>query len=221
MQVAIISDIHSNLPALREVLKEIKGMQIFCCGDLVGYAAFPNEVIEVVKKNKIISILGNHDYAVITGNVEWFNPVAALAIEWTRKKIKKENLDFLKSLPRFYEGEFYMVHGSPRNQLDEYVSEDYPQGELLSFFTYTLKNAMVLGHTHVPFVKEIGGKLILNCGSVGQPRDLDPRAAYAIFDTRAKKAEIKKVEYNIHEAANAIIEKGLPEFLAHRLYFGR
>ncbi|MFH1774844.1 MAG: metallophosphoesterase family protein [Methanobacteriota archaeon] len=220
MQVAIISDIHSNLPALREVLKEIKGMRIFCCGDLVGYAAFPNEVIELVREKKIISILGNHDHAVITGNVEWFNPVAAFAIDWTRKKIKKENLDFLSSLPRFHEGEFYMVHGSPRNQLDEYVSEDYPEGELLGFFKYTSKNAIILGHTHEPFIKKLGDKLIFNPGSVGQPRDLDPRAAYAIFDIAAKKVEVKKIEYDIDEAANAIIENGLPEILAHRLYEG-
>ena len=221
MQVAIISDIHSNLPALREVLKEIRGMKIFCCGDLVGYAAFPNEVIEAVKKNKIISILGNHDYAVITGDTSWFNPVAAAAIDWTRKEIKKENLDFLNSLPKFYEGDFYMVHGSPRNELDEYVSEDYPENELLSFFECTSKDAMILGHTHKPFIKKLGGRLIFNPGSVGQPRDMDPRAAYAVFDTTAKKAEIKRVEYDIREAANAIIEKGLPEFLARRLYFGR
>ncbi|MBI5253735.1 MAG: metallophosphoesterase family protein, partial [Euryarchaeota archaeon] len=113
MQVAVISDIHSNLPALREVLNEIEGMKIFCCGDLVGYAAFPNEVIEVVKKKKIISILGNHDYAVITGDTSWFNPVAAAAVDWTRKEIKKENINFLNSLPKLYEGDFYMVHGSP------------------------------------------------------------------------------------------------------------
>lgn len=220
MQVAVISDIHSNLPALREVLKEIEGMKIFCCGDLVGYAAFPNEVIEVVKKKKIISILGNHDYAVITGDTSWFNPVAAAAVDWTRKEIKKENLDFLNSLPKLYEGDFYMVHGSPRNQLDEYVSEDYPEKELLSFFEYTSRDVMILGHTHRPFIKKLGGKLMFNPGSVGQPRDLDPRAAYAVFDAAAKKVEIKRVEYDIDEAADAIIEKGLPEFLARRLYAG-
>ncbi len=220
MQMAIISDIHSNLPALREVLREIKGMQIFCCGDLVGYAAFPNEVIEVVKKNKIISILGNHDYATITGDTSWFNPAAAAAIRWTREEIRKENLDFLDSLPRFYEGDFYMVHGSPRNELDEYVSEDCPEDELLSFFRYTFKDTMILGHTHKPFIKKLGDRLIFNPGSVGQPRDLDQRAAYAVLDTAAKKAEIKRVEYDIDEAANAIVEKGLPVFLARRLYAG-
>lgn len=220
MQVAVISDIHSNLPALREVLKEIEGMKIFCCGDLVGYAAFPNEVIEVVKKKGIISILGNHDHAVITGDTSWFNPVAAAAVDWTRKEIKNENLYFLNSLPRAYEGDFYMVHGSPRNQLDEYVSEDYPEKELLSFFRYTSKDTMILGHTHRPFIKKLGGKLMFNPGSVGQPRDLDPRAAYAVFDAAAKKVEIKRVEYDIDEAADAIIEKGLPELLARRLYAG-
>lgn len=220
MQVAVISDIHSNLPALREVLKEIEGMKIFCCGDLVGYAAFPNEVIEVVKKKEIISILGNHDHAVITGDTSWFNPVAAAAVDWTRKEIKNENLDFLNSLPKLYEGDFYMVHGSPRNQLDEYVSEDYPEKELLSFFRYTSKDTMILGHIHRPFIKKLGGKLMFNPGSVGQPRDLDPRAAYAVFDAAAKKVEIKRVEYDIDEAADAIINKGLPELLARRLYAG-
>ncbi|MBI5252937.1 MAG: metallophosphoesterase family protein, partial [Euryarchaeota archaeon] len=154
------------------------------------------------------------------GDTSWFNPVAAAAVDWTRKEIKKENINFLNSLPKLYEGDFYMVHGSPRNQLDEYVSEDYPEKELLSFFRYTSKNTIILGHTHRPFVKKFGDRLMFNPGSVGQPRDLDPRAAYAVFDAAAKKVEIKRVEYDIDEAADAIIEKGLPELLARRLYAG-
>ncbi len=219
-EIAIISDIHSNLPALRNVLREISGMEAVCCGDLVGYNPFPNEVVEIIKKNRIVSILGNHDHAVITGDTSWFNPIAAEAIEWTRNKISSDNLAFLKTLPRIYENDFFMVHGSPRNELEEYVYEDYPLEILKSFFTYTKRNSMILGHTHVPFAKKIDGKLLFNPGSVGQPRDGDARAAYAIFDIDTMSVALERAEYDIDEVANAIEKNGLPLPLAHRLYLG-
>ncbi len=219
-EIAIISDIHSNLTALRSVLREISGMKIFCCGDLVGYYPFPNEVVEIIRKKNVVSIMGNHDNAVITGDTSWFNPIAAEAIEWTRSKISSENLGFLKSLPRIHENDFFMVHGSPRNELEEYVYEDYPLEILKSFFDYTKRDSMILGHTHVPFVKKIDGKLLFNPGSIGQPRDGDPRATYAIFDIDAKSVAMERVDYDRDEVANAVEKNGLPMPLAHRLYFG-
>ncbi|MEE8168703.1 MAG: metallophosphoesterase family protein [Candidatus Hydrothermarchaeales archaeon] len=220
MKIAVLSDIHSNMPALKEVLKGIDGMEIFCCGDLVGYNPFPNEVVELFRKKHIHCILGNHDQAVITGDTSWFNPIAARAIEWTIEALKDENLEFLKTLPRVYEDGFYAVHGSPRNQLEEYVYPDYPLEVLLSFFDSTEKNVMALGHTHTPFQKRLDDKLLFNPGSVGQPRDLDPCAAYAILDLDINDVEIRRVEYDIDEVADAIIERGLPTALAQRLHLG-
>lgn len=220
MKLAFIADVHANIVALEEVLRHIKE-PIFCAGDLVGYNPFPNEVVERVQEEKITCILGNHDFAVITGDTSWFNPVAAEAIEWTRKRISGRSLEFLKSLPRSYSREFYMVHGSPRNELEEYVFSDYPDYALLSFFEEIGQRTLVLGHTHVAFVKAIEGRQIINPGSVGQPRDGDARAAYALFDTETRAVEIRRVEYDVKKVADEILAAGLPEKFAARLYFGR
>ena len=220
MKVALLADIHANLPALLGVLGEIKDLPKFCTGDLVGYNPFPNEVIEIVKKENIISTMGNHDQAVVTGDTSWFNSRASLAIEWTRKNILKENHDFLKSLPKTHENDFFMAHGSPKDPIDEYVYDDDPAYVFGDFTNYTKCDIIALGHTHVPFVKRIDAKLIFNPGSVGQPRDGNPRASYAILDTTTKEVEIKRVEYDIEKTARKIIEAGLPERLAMRLLKG-
>lgn len=219
-KIAIISDVHSNIYALDKVLSRIKGMEVFCVGDLVGYNPYPNEVIEMIRDNGIISIMGNHDHAVITGDTLWFNPIAARAIHWTRGVIEDENLEFLKTLPNLYVHEhFTMVHGSPRDPLDEYVYSDYPE-ETLKGFLKGVSSTLILGHTHVPFVKNLNGKLIFNPGGVGQPRDYDPRASFAIFDTENGEVEIKRVEYEISKVADEILDQGLPKELAYRLYLG-
>ncbi len=220
MKVAVLADVHSNLPALERVLEETKGMPKFCCGDLVGYNPFPNEVIELVKRENIVSILGNHDSAVLTGDTYWFNPTAARALEWTMEELTAENLEFLKGLHHLYDSEFYMIHGSPRNPLEEYVHPEELDYVFADFFNYTKSDIMVLGHTHVPFARRVGERLIFNPGSVGQPRDLDPRASYAVLDTDAREVEIKRTEYDIEKTAKAIVEKGLSERLAVRLFRG-
>ncbi|MFQ6105584.1 MAG: metallophosphoesterase family protein [Candidatus Hydrothermarchaeaceae archaeon] len=220
MEIAIISDIHSNLSALKTVLKEIGRIKIFCSGDLVGYNPYPNEVIETLRKREVISIMGNHDHALIAGDTSQLNPIAASAIKWTAKKIEKENLDFLRSLPEVNQNNFYMVHGSPQDSLYEYVHEDYPNEIFEYFFAIAKKDVIALGHTHVPFVRRFREKLIFNSGSVGQPRDFDPRASFAILDTGAKSVDIIRVEYDIGGVAGKIIEEGLPGFLAERLFRG-
>jgi putative phosphoesterase len=220
MKVAVLADIHANLPALEEVLGEVEGLPKFCCGDLVGYNPFPNEVIELVKKENIVSILGNHDYAVLTGDMSWFNPTAARAVEWTMKELTSENLDYLKNLSQSYGNEFHMIHGSPKNPLEEYVYPEDPEYIFKDFFNYTKNDIMVLGHTHVPFIKRIDEKLVFNPGSVGQPRDFDSRASYAILDTETKDVEIKRADYDIEKTAEKIMEKGLPGRLAMRLFSG-
>ncbi|MFQ5975250.1 MAG: metallophosphoesterase family protein [Candidatus Hydrothermarchaeales archaeon] len=219
-KIAIISDVHSNIHALNKVLEEIGDMKIYCCGDLVGYNPFPNEVIEVIKGRDIVTILGNHDDAVITGNTWYFNPIAARAVHWTRGVLTDENMDFLKSLPEFFKSEdFFMFHGSPRDQLNEYVSPDYPDG-ILKEFLKDVPTTLILGHTHMPYIKKFDEKTIFNPGAVGQPRDYDPRAAYAIYDTEKHVVEIKRAEYDVDKVSNEILEQGLPKQLAYRLHTG-
>lgn len=220
MKVALLADIHANLPALVSVLEEVGDLPKFCCGDLVGYNPFPNEVIEIVKREKIVSILGNHDHAVLTGDTSWFNPTAKKAIEWTRKELTSENTGFLKNLPKTYENSLCMMHGGPRDPLEEYVFPEDPEYVFLDLFNYTKRKIIVLGHTHMPFVKKIDGRLIFNPGSVGQPRDGDSRASYAILDTEKGEAEIRRIEYDIEKTAKKITEKGLPGRLAMRLFSG-
>lgn len=220
MKVAVIADIHANFPALEKVLEDIRGAPIFCCGDLVGYNTFPNEVIDLIRTNNATSILGNHDRAVLTGDTGWFNSEAIKAIEWTAGKLTTENRSFLEALPRAYENEFYMAHGSPKNQLEGYIFSDDPDYVFSDFFNYTERDIIILGHTHMPFVKKIDGKLIFNPGSVGQPRDSDPRASYAILDTEKKEVKIKRVGYDIEKTSTAIMKAGLPKRLGIRLFRG-
>lgn len=220
MQVAVIADIHSNLPALEAVLEEVGRLPIYCAGDVVGYNPFPNEVIALLRERRAVSILGNHDYAVLSGDTSWFNPIAAAAIEWTARDLTQDSLGYLRSLPRSYENAIYMVHGSPKNPLEEYVYGDAPDYQLLEMFDHTRRDIIVLGHTHVPFIRRLGGRLVFNPGSVGQPRDGDPRASYAILDTEEREVEIDRVGYDIDAVARAILDRGLPQPLALRLYGG-
>lgn len=230
MKLAVVSDIHANLPAFEAVLKEMENEEdiskTICLGDLVGYNPFPNEVIEIIKREKIECIMGNHDYAVITKDASWFNYMAADAIKWTAKKIKKENLGFLKKLPfsmtlKLKNRTLFLVHGSPREPLYEYVEPWYSE-ELLKEFA-SKYSILALGHTHVPFFKLVGNrskKLVFNPGAVGQPRDNNSMASYAILDIEKNSIEIKRVDYNIKKTADEIIVQGLSSFLAERLYKG-
>lgn len=220
MKVAVLADIHANLPALERVLREVDGMPKFCCGDLVGYNPFPNEVIDLLKKENIVSVLGNHDSAILTGDTYWFNQIATSAIEWSIEELTEENLDYLKTLAQIYDSEFYMTHGSPKNPLEEYIRPEDPDYVFGDLFNYTKNDAIALGHTHIPFVKRVGEKLVFNPGSVGQPRDLDSRASYALFDLETGEVEIKRVKYDIEKTAKKIVDVELPERLAIRLFRG-
>ncbi|ADD08882.1 metallophosphoesterase [Candidatus Aciduliprofundum boonei] len=220
--LAIISDIHGNLPALKVVLERIEDADIIlCAGDLVGYNPWPNEVIWEIRKRKIPCIRGNHDRAVIYDSYFRFNPYAATAASWTRNKLTKENMEYLYSLKDHLildiEGKrIALHHGAPFDE-DRYIYPDEATGELLE---YDNADLLILGHTHVPFVNVFERGVIINPGSVGQPRDGDPRASYALVDLKNKKYEIKRVEYPIDEVYNKIIEEGLPTFLGERLYIG-
>jgi diadenosine tetraphosphatase ApaH/serine/threonine PP2A family protein phosphatase len=245
---ALISDIHSNLPALQNVLADIKRHdidEIICLGDIVGYGPDPRACIDLCMQCKV-ALLGNHDQGALF-DPEGFNSGAERAIFWTRAQLeagqgsddKRDRWDFLGELPRsFRENGLLFVHGSPRNPLNEYVfPEDiYNQRKMERIFGL-VQRVCFQGHTHVPGVftenlnfygpEEINykylikdGKAIINVGSVGQPRDGDPRASYVILDGDV--AHFRRVEYDIEQTAEKIYR--LPEldnFLGDRLREGR
>ena len=235
MRVALISDVHSNWEALRAVWREIRGADvILCMGDLVGYGASPNEVVEFVRKEMekrtFLCIRGNHDNAIAFG-ADWaFNPYAREAVRWHQRVMSIENLEFLRRLPvrgLFTDDtgrSYLLIHGSPRAPLDEYLFPWLPDSEFRAVLSYVKQDDLLVGHTHIPMLKIFDGRRIINPGSVGQPRDGDWRAAYAVMDTGKElpdNVEFHRVEYNVEESARKIIETGLPRFLAERLYDGR
>jgi putative phosphoesterase len=228
LRVAVLSDIHSNLTALKAVLDDLpKVDEILCLGDLVGYAAEPNEVVELVREGSIRCVMGNHDHAAVTGDVHGLNELAAEAALWTHRNLKEENRRFLRSLPlearlKLSGKTLYLAHGSPRDPLWEYVFPELPNSSLLEIVEGVEADLSLLGHTHVPMERKIFGKLVLNPGGVGQPRDLDPRASYMILELDGEEpaVQIRRVKYDIDLAAKKIRAAGLPEELAARLYFG-
>lgn len=241
MRYALISDIHANLEALRVVLDKIDTLavdEIVCLGDVVGYNATPNECIEIVWKRGIVTICGNHD-AVACGLEEpWgFNPIALAAALWTRETLSEHNLRWLQSLPdsKLFD-DFLAVHGAPGNR-NTYLfgwEDIFPH---LSYLEEQDCSLCFFGHTHCPgifstdgvytvdsnskFLLGKGKSFFINPGSVGQPRDSDPRAAFGLLDTETMEYEQVRVTYPIKQAADRIIEAGLPQFLAERLYLGR
>ncbi len=237
--IAIISDIHGNLEAFQAVLEDIEKegiKEIYCAGDVVGYGADPNECVEIVRERNIPCVAGNHDYAV-TGkmSLQYFNPVAKEAIEWTMRVIKPENLEFLRKLPlTMHIGKNLLVHAVPSNP----ASFDYilTLGDAIREFMFFREKICFHGHSHHPVIfiereKRHGVifedeveimedvRYLVNVGSVGQPRDGDPRACYCIL--REDRIEIRRVPYPIEIAQRKILDAGLHPYLAERLAAGK
>jgi len=227
MKVGLIADLHSNLAALKAVLKCMPRVdQLICVGDLVGYAAEPNEVVKLVRAKRMQTVMGNHDYAAVTRDVRGFNPLAAQAALWTAEHLHKENLEYLSNLPtrltRSYgKQKLYVVHGSPRDPLNEYIFPDTPNRMLAELVRDLDADIVMIGHTHMPIERVIFGKLVINPGGVGQPRDRDPRASYAILNLgKEVKVSFHRVDYDVKITAEKIETAGLPSELATRLFFG-
>jgi len=224
MLVGMISDVHSNLTALRAVLSEMGRLGVSCvlgAGDLVGYYTFPDEVLELLAARGVRSIAGNHDRAVATGDFSRLNEVAAVAARWTAARIAPASRAFLERLPRRHRLEVdgrrvLLVHGSPRDD-DEYV---YPLGPDAWPFGELDVDVLVMGHTHVQWEGIFGDLLVVNPGSVGQPRDSDPRAAFATLDTRGLGIRLHRVDYDRAKTASAVAACGLPARLSERLHDG-
>jgi diadenosine tetraphosphatase ApaH/serine/threonine PP2A family protein phosphatase len=241
MRYAIIADIHANLAAFRAVLEDIgqqgKADKIWCLGDVVGYGPDPHGCIELLQQTNHICVAGNHDWAAI-GKISTaeFNPDAAAACRWTTRQLTPADVTYLSTLPlRIEEGEFTLVHGSPREPIWEYLTSISIAGENYAFFK---SRYCLVGHSHVPlvFTKSKSGvlagqlpgygatlgkeRLIINPGAVGQPRDGDPRASYVIYDSEAKTIKLYRVPYDIRATQDKMVTQGLPIRLVARLSYG-
>jgi predicted phosphodiesterase len=242
MRYGIFSDIHANLEAFRAVIKVYATESIdefLCLGDIVGYAANPCECLQEVRTLTKINIAGNHDWAgADLFSVDYFNPLAKEAILWTSSLLSNSEKRFLKSLPLVFQNQVLtLVHGSLDAPGDfNYLVDAYAARQTFKFLKTQI---CFVGHSHVAgiflfdtqgFISyreenrltlKAGYKYIVNVGSIGQPRDDDPAAAYCIYDTDKKTVEIKRISYDILTARKKIISAGLPRFLADRLLSGR
>ena len=248
MRVLIISDIHANLTAFKAVLEDTKDKWdvIWFLGDLVGYGPDPNECVAELQKYNHIALSGNHDQAVL-GNldIKSFNREAVAAITWTQEAISDETKEYLANCPsKHVEGIFTLAHASPRYPVWEYILDPHTAAENFGWFE---TEYCIVGHTHVPVMfeehnnghrtivvrmpnygemvppyplSEGNGRLIINPGSVGQPRDSDPRAAYALLDTDEMTWEYKRVEYPVAEVQERMQRFGMPQRLIDRLAHG-
>ena len=222
-----VSDIHSNLEALEAVLGAEPDMEVVSLGDAVGYGASPNEVLSTLRSVKARCILGNHDQAAVTGETSWFSPRAAMAALWTRKTLSEESASLIKSWPltrEVYVGDARVVcfHGSPDDPLREYVHPSSHRDVFPRMLANAGSPALALGHIHLPFVwRELEG-VVFNPGSVGQPRDGDPRASYAVVSAAGGRLDVKlkRARYDVASAAARIMAAGLPRPLADRLSAG-
>jgi len=227
MLVAILSDIHSNLPALEAVLTVMEPLcpeRVLCAGDIVGYNASPEEVCRSLAGKKWDIIRGNHDRAVVSGDTSRLKDDAATAASWTRGLLSDASARFLDGLSArrlltIGGRRILLVHGSPSDD-DEYV---FPMTEEQWPFGNPGADVLVMGHAHVQWTDRYRGcgLTVLNPGSVGQPRDGDPRAAFATLDTRDLTVRFHRVAYDVGKAARAVVAAGLPSRFAERLSIGR
>jgi putative phosphoesterase len=236
VRLAIFGDIHANLPALEAVLADIERQRVdalYCLGDLVGYATFPNEVTERIQTLGVPTIMGNYDEGVgldrddcgCAYRTAEEQQRGERSIAWTRARVSDENKAFLRSLHHELRIEVdgkrvLLVHGSPR-KINEYLFEDRPISSFQRLAASSNADAIVFGHTHKPYTRLVDGVLFLNAGSVGKPKDGDWRACYAILDlTAAEPVEFIRVEYDLATAVDGIRRSDLPQEFATDLELG-
>jgi putative phosphoesterase len=233
-RVAVVTDIHGNLPALHAALARIDELgieDVYCGGDLVGYGPHPNEVCALIAERAIPTIYGNYDYAIARDlddcGCAYVTPhdreIGQRSVEWTLAHTDQAAKDFMRGLPfdlRFDVGAMavHLVHGSPR-KVNEYLFEDKPASLYERLAGAEEADVLVLGHTHKPWVREHGGVLFVNCGSVGKPKDGDRRGAFAVLDTSGGRLEvtIERVTYDADAVAAEVRAAGLPGEFADKL----
>jgi putative phosphoesterase len=236
MRIGIISDIHGNIHALEAVLADLKAQepaQVYCLGDLVGYAPFPNEAIERIRREGYPTIMGNYDDGVGFDREDCGcaykealdRALGQQSLEWTKAHTSGGNKAFLRTLlPQLRldaDGRrILLVHGSPR-RMNEYLFEDRALSSFERLAQTSEADVIVFGHTHVPYTKDVAGVLFVNAGSVGKPKDGDPRACYAILDPAADSpVTFRRVDYDVKAAAQAVRDSSLPDKFARDLEVG-
>jgi len=236
MRIATFSDVHSNAPALTNVLKDIEKQRVdkvYCLGDLVGYGPCPNTVIEILRNKEIPTIMGNYDDGIgyergecgcaYTSPKEIEN--GQKSVDWTTKATSERNKEFLRSLPDKISFEangykFLLVHGSPR-RINEYLFEERREDSLRRILKPLDIDFMICGHTHKPYHRVIDGVHVVNDGSTGKPKDGDVRACYAIVEFGDSiEVEFRRVEYPVENVASMILDVGLPSQFAEDLRTG-
>ena len=243
MKALIVSDVHSNLEAFRAVIEDADARggfdEIWSLGDLVGYGPEPSECVELLRTRKHNAVAGNHDLAAIGKlSLDRFNPYAAAANLWTGEQLTREQADYISELPLILEiDEFTLAHGSPRDPIWEYLTT---VDAAIACFTHIDTYWCLVGHSHIPFlciprldgavfmafpkgrtIQLDEGALIINPGSVGQPRDGDPRASYVLYDDAARTAVHRRVDYDIAATQDKMRQIQLPDYLIERLVVGR
>jgi putative phosphoesterase len=232
--VAVITDIHANLPALQAALARIDELgieRIYCGGDLVGYGPHPNEVCALIQERAIPTIYGNYDYAIARDledcGCAYITPhdrqLGQQSVAWTLEHTEQASKAFMRELPfdlHFTVGDtpVHLVHGSPR-KVNEYLFEDKPARLYERLAKSESDRVLVFGHTHKPWVHEYGGVLFVNCGSVGKPKDGDPRGAFAVLRPAGETVEvsIERVSYDAEAVAAEVRQAGLPPEFAEKL----
>ncbi len=246
MRYLVLSDLHGNLEALNAVLLSAAGAydRILCLGDLVGYGADPNAVTDWVRANAAVVVRGNHDRACAgLDDLAWFNPVARIAAEWTHRQLTPENREYIAALPKgpIAVEDFQVMHGSLLDE-DEYMVQPSDAGQAfpylessLAFFGHThLQGGFEWAHSRVRVIpRPVSGEMesvlefdpdsayLINPGSVGQPRDADPRSAYVLYNPEDKFVTYRRTPYDIITAQEKIRNAELPDVLADRLAVGR
>ena len=233
-RAAVITDIHGNLLALEAALARIEELgieDVFCGGDLVGYGPWPNEVCSEIEERGIATIYGNYDYAIgrdledcgCAYPTQHERELGQRSVDWTLAHTGRRAKDFMRGLPfdlRFDVGAtaVHLVHGSPR-KVNEYLFEDKPARLYERLAAAEEADALVFGHTHKPWVHGFGGVLFVNCGSVGKPKDGDPRAAFAVLrpEGRGVQVAIERVAYDAEAVAREVAAVGLPDEYAEKL----
>ena len=242
LRYGIVSDIHSNLDALQRVLAELDEAgidRLICLGDVVGYGPNPNECCELLRRRECIAIIGNHDEAAATEvGTEQFNNLAAQAIDWTRSELTHSNRAYLSDLPREHVfDDFAIVHGSPAAEFDYILS----LADARRAFDHARKSLTFVGHSHIAEVYVLDGdgrayhrrlprggrieiapdlKYIVNPGSVGQPRDRNPQAAFGLYDGERKVVEVRRIDYDVPSVQKRMEAVRLPHPLSARLEVG-
>lgn len=244
MRTAIISDVHGNLPAFTsflEISEKLDTERILCLGDIVGYNPWPNECIDIMRERGIQCVMGNHDRVACGEEYpESFNQAAREAILWTRDVLRESNRKYLAALPEtiVVDKKYLLVHGSPRDP-NEYIFTHSSVLDNIEFMKSEFEKSLCFfGHTHVVFaVYEDRGKIemlqgesfpiekekgyLINPGSIGQPRDGDPRAAFLIYDEVKQEIKFHRFAYNINSVYEAVIDAGIDSYLGKRLFLGR